>query len=93
MAADLSARIGWLDERSVARIGSLLNQAHLPIKAPAELDVEWMIGLMAMDKKVRGGTIRLVLLEAIGRAIVTGHYDPVALKSTLVQCRSIAVRA
>jgi 3-dehydroquinate synthase len=52
-----------------------------------------MIELMAVDKKARGGAIRLVLLEAIGRAIVTGHYDPVALKSTLVQCRSIAARA
>ncbi len=93
MAADLSARIGWLDERSVARIGSLLDQAHLPIKAPAELSMERMIGLMTVDKKARGGAIRLVLLEAIGRAIVTGHYDPVALKNTLVQCRSIAARA
>jgi 3-dehydroquinate synthase len=49
--------------------------------------------LMTVDKKARGGVIRLVLLKAIGRAIVTGHYDPVALKNTLVQCRSIAARA
>ena len=38
---------------------------------------------MQMDKKVLAGTVRLVLLDRLGRAIVTGDYPPAALDATL----------
>ncbi len=89
MAADLSARLGWLDRISVARIELLLRKAHLPIRSPAQLTPDRMLELMAVDKKAKDGAIRLVLLKAIGRAVVTSAYDYPALKDTLAQCRSI----
>jgi len=39
--------------------------------------------LMAQDKKVAGGRIRLVLLRALGEAVVTADFDPEALDRTL----------
>ena len=42
-----------------------------------------MLELMAMDKKVKGGQVRLVLLDGIGRASVTADYPPQALESLL----------
>jgi 3-dehydroquinate synthase len=40
---------------------------------------------MHMDKKVLAGTVRLVLLERLGRAIVTGDYTQAALDATAAE--------
>ena len=38
-----------------------------------------------MDKKVLAGSLRLVLLEKMGRAIVTADYSRAALDATLAE--------
>ena len=88
MAAELSARLGWLTEADRARIERLVTQAGLPTRAPAELEAERLQGLMAVDKKVQDGGLRLVLLKAIGDARVTGDFDPAALAATLESGRA-----
>jgi 3-dehydroquinate synthase len=40
---------------------------------------------MQMDKKVLGGAMRLVLLEKLGRAIVTDKIPKGALQATLTE--------
>ncbi len=70
MAADLSWRLGWLSAKDRERTEHLLARAGLPTHAPAELSRERFMELMAVDKKVMDGTLRLVLLKAIGAAIV-----------------------
>jgi 3-dehydroquinate synthase len=40
---------------------------------------------MQMDKKVLAGALRLVLIEKLGRAIVTGDYPQTALNATLAE--------
>jgi 3-dehydroquinate synthetase len=40
---------------------------------------------MQMDKKVLAGTLRLVLLEKLGRAVVSGAYAKSALDATLTE--------
>ena len=40
---------------------------------------------MAIDKKTLNGTIRLVLLKSLGKAIVTADYEPALLKKTLTE--------
>jgi 3-dehydroquinate synthase len=87
MAADLSARLGWLSQDDVTRIEALLKQARLPVRGPKALSVERMKALMAVDKKVQDGRIRLVLLRSIGEATVTDEFDPALLTATLEQCR------
>lgn len=70
MAAELSARLGWIAASDVARIESLFLRAGLPVHGPAELAPERYLELMAHDKKVVDGRLRLVLLQSIGRAVI-----------------------
>ncbi len=86
MAADLSARLGWIKKDDVARIEKLLVRARLPVKGP-HINIEEMKDLMAVDKKVQDGQIRLVLLKTIGEAVVTEDFDAAFLDQTLQQCQ------
>ena len=82
MAADMSRRLGWLNNVQVARIHGLINQAGLPSRPPS-LGAETYLKLMGLDKKVVDGRIRLILLQSIGRAIITADYSPAILRDTL----------
>jgi 3-dehydroquinate synthase len=83
MAARLSLHLGWIDEQTVLRIEALIARAGCPVAPPSEIEPQQFLDLMAIDKKVIGGVIRLVLLEGIGKAVVTDRYDQAALRRTL----------
>ena len=83
MAADLSQRHGWITPEQTQRIQHILEEANLPVKTPAELDSNRFMELMAVDKKVQAGKIRLVLLKDIGSSLVSDDYDPDLLEETL----------
>jgi len=83
IAAQMSARLGWLNDGQVERVLDLVAAAGLPTKAPAEVSAERFMQLMAVDKKVLDGKLRLVLLRDIGKAVITGDFDPQALEQTL----------
>jgi 3-dehydroquinate synthase len=82
MATDLSRRLGAASLSDLERLRSLLTLAGLPTEAP-RIGHERAAQLMHMDKKVLAGTVRLVLLERLGRAKVTGDYARDALDSVL----------
>ena len=82
MAADLSARLGWLRPTDVERVRSLLQRAGLPVAAP-RIGAARGLELMGMDKKVLAGRIRLVLLRHVGEGGVAGDYPAEALQATL----------
>ena len=84
LAADLSARQGWIASADVERLRQLFEQAKLPT-VPPTMHYEQFIELMKVDKKVLDGRIRLVLLEAIGKAIVTSDVDNNHLRDTLLE--------
>jgi 3-dehydroquinate synthase len=79
MAADLSARVGWMSDTDAGRIRDLIAAAGLPVQVKTDISVEPMLKAMGMDKKVVDGQLRLVLSRGIGTAEVT---DEVA-ESTL----------
>jgi len=83
LAADLSARLGWLDTASVRRTRSLVAAAGLPVIPPTDLSPTRLRALMARDKKVLDNRLRLVLLQGIGKALVTADFDPTQLDRTL----------
>jgi 3-dehydroquinate synthase len=83
MAADLSARHEWLSRPDVARIENLLRRAGLPTSPPEAMDEVQFMELMAIDKKVVDGGLRLVLLKAIGSAVITGDFSAALLSQTL----------
>ena len=83
MAAKLSAELGWISHEDVQRISTLISRAKLPVSAPDELSTGQFTELMAIDKKVLDGKLRLVLLRAIGNAIVTDEFDQDSLQRVL----------
>lgn len=82
LAVQMSQRLGWLTEADVSRTVALLKDANLPVVAP-KLGVESYLDLMGLDKKVKDGKIRLILLKAIGKAVFTADYPAEALHATL----------
>jgi 3-dehydroquinate synthase len=83
MAADLSRRQGMIDGATQARVIELIRRAALPVTPPRELSAERFLELMAVDKKVLDGGLRLVLLQELGRAILTDAFDQADLYNTL----------
>jgi 3-dehydroquinate synthase len=83
MAAELSARHNWITADAVQRIRQLLQRAGLPTSAPVEMDESRFTALMAVDKKAVDSGMRLVLLKAIGDAVVTGDFKAELLSETL----------
>lgn len=83
MATRMSEMLGWLDSTSRERTENLLKQAGLALQPPAEMTPERFRELMAIDKKVRSGKLHLVLLRALGSAVVTRDFDPLALDRVL----------
>ena len=84
MAAEFSARLGYLESADVARISALLAALELPT-APPNISVADFMAAMSIDKKVIGGEIRLVLLRAIGSAEVTADYPSADLGALLTE--------
>jgi 3-dehydroquinate synthase len=82
MAADLSQRMGTLPATVVTRLRALLQRAGLPVEAP-RIGAARALDYMRVDKKVQSGRVRLVLLQGLGRAIITADYPDPALQDTL----------
>lgn len=68
MAAELSRRLGWLNDAEVDRVVRLLQRAKLPVRGP-RLGAERYLEFMSHDKKVMAGCLRLVLLRRVGEAV------------------------
>ena len=83
MALNLSARLGWITEEDAEKGKALLVKAKLPVDPPADMTADEFLSLMAVDKKVLDGQLRLVLLEQLGKAVVTADYDRDALLAVL----------
>ena len=86
MAADLSLRHHWIDETVKQRTIDLLEKSALPVKSPPEMTPDDYMSAMAIDKKTLDGTIKLILLKKLGKAIISSDYDRDLLKQTLSQC-------
>ncbi len=87
MAAEMSHRLGWIGHQDRQRVLKLIERARLPVRAPAEIASERFQALMAVDKKVQAGRLRLVLLKSIGHAVVSDDFDAAILEETLASCR------
>jgi len=85
MAAELSRRLGWLSDADVARVRRIHERAGLPVQGAA-LGADRYLELMAHDKKVSDGTLRLVLLKAIGRAVITSEASTADIRAAIEAC-------
>ena len=83
MALQMSHLLGWITPAMRDRAVRLLKAARLPVVPPAGMSAEDFAKHMAVDKKVQDGKLRLVLLKALGEAVVTGDFARQALDQTL----------
>jgi 3-dehydroquinate synthase len=82
LAADMSARLGWVSIADVARVERVLQKFGLRTDVRS-VSAATLAEKMKIDKKVAAGRIRLVLLKSIGKSVVTGDYADAALQETL----------
>ena len=68
-AARIAQRIGLIGEDFVTSQADVLRSFGLPLQAQGLASMA-ILDATRMDKKVRGGRARFVLLEAVGRAVV-----------------------
>jgi 3-dehydroquinate synthase len=89
LAAEFSARLGVLAPHRVASIRRHLAAAGLPAclaDIPGDMpDAGALMELIAQDKKVRRGTLTLILLRDIGHGYIAGDVDPARLRAFLVE--------
>jgi 3-dehydroquinate synthase len=81
-AAAIGVRLGVLDPADAARQRSILERFQLPTSAGG-LDRDRLKAAMALDKKVQGKTIRWVLLDGIGHAVVRDDVPSAVVESAL----------
>jgi 3-dehydroquinate synthase len=78
MAAQLSQRLGMVDEAFVDRLSALIARAGLPVRG-AVIDATDNAGrylqLMRVDKKAEAGEIRFVLIDGPGKASMRSAPD------------------
>lgn len=84
----MAAVASELSAADIARLRALLEAAGLPVKPPP-LGADRLHELMALDKKVLDGRIRLILLRGIGDAFVTADYDTSALAGALAMADDV----
>jgi 3-dehydroquinate synthase len=83
MAARQSHQLKWMNSKDLENTVNLIASAGLPTDKPDTLPGEKMLELMKVDKKVLDGTLRLVLLKGIGKAIVTSDFTTESLKKAV----------
>ena len=83
MAADLSQRMGWINAEDLARTKNIIQRANLPIVCP-QIPLDDFLAYMAHDKKVLNGQLRLVLMQAVGQAIITKTFDVELMKQAIL---------
>lgn len=85
MACELSRRLGWLSEADVARARAIHERAGLPVQG-APLGVARYVELMRHDKKVESGKLRLILLKALGDAVIWGDAPLAEIEAAIAAC-------
>jgi 3-dehydroquinate synthase len=93
LAAEFSAQLGMISADAAARVQRHLASVGLPTRLQdiagfaqeGLADADALMALMAQDKKVKRGRLTFILLQAIGRAVVTNDVEPALVRGFLQQ--------
>ncbi|MBR0798786.1 3-dehydroquinate synthase [Bradyrhizobium jicamae] len=91
LAAQLSAGLGMISPNDAARIERHLAAVGLPTRLQdiagfaqeGLADADALLALMAQDKKVKRGKLTFILLEAVGRAVISNNVEPSLVRDFL----------
>ncbi len=82
-AAEIGRRVGVTTVALVDRQRALIERAGLPLKPPAGTERDRVHAALALDKKIVAGGQRWVLLEDVGRPIITSDVPQDVVESVL----------
>lgn len=93
LAAEFSASLGMISNDEAARVQHHLASVGLPTRLQDIAgfsqeglgDADFLLALMAQDKKVKRGKLTFILLEKIGRAVIVHDVDPSSVRNFLTQ--------
>ena len=85
-ALELSAVLGGVPGQEVQRLRDLLARVSLPTVLPENMSPEQFLELMSLDKKVLDGKLRLIILQALGQAIVTDQITASEVVQAIKRC-------
>jgi 3-dehydroquinate synthase len=86
MSVSMSEKMGWITPELKERVVALLKKAGLPVTLPKDsvMTPETFMRLMAVDKKVSNGVLRLILLKGeLGECVFTSDYEQSAMQETV----------
>lgn len=86
MAAELSARLGFISAADCERVRRITLMAGLPITAPSLGGASRYIEYMRHDKKVVQGALRLILLKSLGQAFMTAQASEADILAAIESC-------
>jgi len=86
-AARIACRLGLLPPETAERQDALIARFGLPLRASGA-DTAKVLAAMALDKKVKGGDIRWVLLEGIGRPVIRQNVPPALVEEVVSELLS-----
>lgn len=79
-ACRLSQRLGLLDAAVVERVTDLLARVGLPTRLEQAITTDRIMETIGSDKKRRGGKVRFVLIEDIGRTVIRDDIAPTIVR-------------
>jgi len=80
-ASRLSLGLGMLPQAVVGRVELVVSAHALPTRLRAPLPIDRLMAAMVRDKKARAGSLRFIVLKAVGEAAVTGDVVPGVVES------------
>jgi 3-dehydroquinate synthase len=86
-AARIACRLGLLPPETAERQDALIARFGLPLRASG-IDAAKALAAMALDKKIKGGDIRWVLLEDIGRPAIRQDVPPALVEEVVSELLS-----
>ncbi|MCX7886639.1 MAG: 3-dehydroquinate synthase [Verrucomicrobiae bacterium] len=86
-AARLSVKRAGLREVEARRLQALIAASGLPTRLGKRFSVSALREAMRLDKKARAGRLRFVLLERLGKAVVSDDVTEADIEEVLHVCR------
>ena len=93
LAAEFSAELGMIAQSDAIRVKRHLDEVGLPTHLQdiagfvqeGLADADALMALMAQDKKVKRGRLTFILLQAVGRAVITSDVEPAVVRDFLAR--------
>jgi 3-dehydroquinate synthase len=83
-AARIGHALGITPTKAVARMEAVIEAAGLPLRIPPGIALNTLVEAMALDKKAKGGSVKWVMAEAVGR-VRTGVEVPLDVAARVLR--------